>query len=85
MLSLSFYATIGSYPFITSFMTEVAACPDITVHLTLFHATLTDGEPKLLEHDALAWITPEEIGIYEFCPADRDIPTKIQQEWRTRS
>ena len=55
--------------------------PDLTVHLTLFNATITDGEPKLLEHAAIAWITPSEISDYEFCPADKvflDL-LKIQQ------
>ncbi len=56
--------------------------PDITVHLTLFHAEITEGEPKLLEHHALAWITPEEIDRYEFCPADIDILKKIKENWR---
>ena len=45
--------------------------PDLTVHLTLFNATITDGEPKLLEHAAIEWITPSEIPDYEFCPADK--------------
>lgn len=44
---------------------------DMTVHLTLFNATITDGEPKLLEHAAIEWITPSEIPDYEFCPADK--------------
>ena len=44
---------------------------DLTVHLTLFNATIEEGEPKLLEHAAIAWITPSEIPDYEFCPADK--------------
>ena len=47
--------------------------PDITIHLTLYNAVITEGEPKLIEHTAIAWITPEEIPGYEFCPADREI------------
>ena len=35
--------------------------PDLTIHLTLFHAEITDGVPQLLEHCAMDWITPEEI------------------------
>ena len=31
--------------------------PDITIHLTLFHATIAQGTPKLLEHNDLRWIT----------------------------
>ena len=44
---------------------------DITVHLTLFNATIAEGEPQKLEHNALEWITPSQIPEYEFCPADR--------------
>ena len=47
--------------------------PDLTIHLTLLNAAITEGEPTLLEHHAIAWITPEEIDRYEFCPADQDI------------
>lgn len=35
--------------------------PDITIHLTLFHATIAQGTPKLLEHNDLRWITVPEI------------------------
>lgn len=47
--------------------------PDLTIHLTLLNAAITRGEPTLLEHNAIAWIPPEEIDRYEFCPADVDI------------
>ena len=47
--------------------------PDITVHLTLFNAVISSGIPKLLEHNDLKWITPDEIPNYNFCPADKDI------------
>ena len=36
--------------------------PDITIHLTLFHATIAQGTPKLLEHNDLRWITVPEMG-----------------------
>ena len=52
--------------------------PDITVHLTLFHASIAEGEPKLLEHSAMAWILPEEIPAYDFCPADEEILQKLR-------
>ena len=44
---------------------------DLTVHLTLFNAAITDGEPCLLEHCAIEWITPSQIPDYDFCPADK--------------
>lgn len=55
--------------------------PDITVHLTLFHAAIPAGEPQLLEHNDLRWIKPEEIPLYPFCPADVEILAKIQAEF----
>lgn len=54
--------------------------PDITVHLTLFHARIAEGAILLLEHNAIAWITPTEISDYDFCPADKDINERIQTE-----
>lgn len=47
--------------------------PDLTVHLTLFNAEIAEGEPKLLEHNDLKWITISEIENYDFCPADEEI------------
>lgn len=45
--------------------------PDLTVHLTLFNTAIISGEIKLLEHNAIKWITPREIPEYSFCPADK--------------
>ncbi len=54
--------------------------PDLTVRLTLFRASLAE-EPKRIEHAAFAWITPNEIPHYDFCPADTEILRKICAEW----
>ena len=59
------------------FMDVVHEYPDITVHLTLFNATISDGKPHKLEHNDIKWITPSEIPNYEFCPADEEILEKI--------
>ena len=56
--------------------------PDMTVDLTLFNATLLRGEPKLLEHTDLRWITPAQIPDYEFAPADKEILKKLMDEAR---
>lgn len=50
---------------------------DITVHLTLFNATIAEGVPQKLEHNDIKWITFGEIPDYEFCPADKDFLGKI--------
>ncbi len=52
------------------FMDVTHESPDITVHLTLFNATISEGEPQKLEHNDIQWITPSEVQNYEFCPAD---------------
>ena len=54
--------------------------PDIFIHLTLFNCTIAQGEIKMLEHNDIKWITPGEIPLYEFCPADKDILEKIMSE-----
>ena len=61
------------------FMDVVHEYPDITVHLTVFNAEMLEDEPKMLEHNDIKWITPDEIGNYDFCPADRDILEKIKR------
>ena len=61
-----------------AFMDVVHAYPDITVHLTLFHATIASGEPQKLEHNDLQWITPKQIPDYAFCPADEEILKEIK-------
>ena len=63
----------------TEFMTVVHAYPDLTVRLTLFSARIAEGTPELLEHTELAWITPDEIGGYEFCPADTEILRALRE------
>lgn len=51
--------------------------PDITIHLTLFNASLNGKTPKKLEHNDIRFILPSEIPLYEFCPADKEILKKI--------
>lgn len=59
------------------FMDVVHEYPDLTVHLTLFNATIANGEPQKFEHNDIRWITPSEIPNYDFCPADEEILAKI--------
>ena len=63
------------------FMDITHEYPDLTVHLTLFNATITEGEPKKLEHNDIQWITPREITNYEFCPADEEILKEITRRF----
>jgi 8-oxo-dGTP diphosphatase len=59
------------------FMDVIHEYPDLTVHLTLFNATISAGEPQKLEHNDIKWITPSEISNHDFCPADVEILKKI--------
>jgi 8-oxo-dGTP diphosphatase len=59
------------------FMEVIHEYPDITVHLTLFNATIADGVPQKLEHHDIQWISPDEIPNYAFCPADEEILRRI--------
>lgn len=56
------------------------AYPDLTIHLTLFQASLLEGTPQPLEHRQLRWITRAEIPDYPFCPADEVILEKLLAE-----
>ena len=60
------------------FMEVTHTYPDMTVHLTLFNAVISEGTPQLLEHNAFAWITTDEIDGYAFCPADIEILERLK-------
>lgn len=54
--------------------------PDLTVHLTLFHARIVEGVPQKLEHNDIRWITTKEIDQFAFCPADEEILKKLKEQ-----
>ena len=53
--------------------------PDLTVRLSVYRAEFLTP-PRMCEHCGFAWILPEEIGQYPFCPADREVLEKIVSE-----
>ncbi len=55
--------------------------PDLTVHLTLFHAKIAEGTPQKLEHNDIQWIRTQEIDDFVFCPADEEILKRLK-EWK---
>ena len=61
------------------FLTVIHEYPDLTVRLTLYNASIVSGDPKLLEHNDLRWITVQEIDSLEFCPADEEILKKLKE------
>lgn len=74
MEELSVAITVGEV-----FMDVVHEYPDLTVHLTLFHASIAKGTPQKNEHNDIRWLTTEEIDNYPFCPADKDILERLKQ------
>ncbi len=56
--------------------------PDILIRLSLFHCTIAEGTPQLLEHVDLKWIHPRQIPEFDFCPADKDILELIQKTFQ---
>ena len=66
------------------FMEVVHEYPDLTVRLVLFNARIADGTPQLLEHNDIRWITPDEIPLYDFCPADEEIMVRLRELVGTR-
>ena len=66
------------------FLDVVHTYPDLTVHLTLFHAAIAAGTPQKLEHNDIRWILPQEIPDYDFCPADVTILQKITEIYGNR-
>ena len=66
------------------FMEVTHTYPDLTVHLTLFHASIAEGVPQKLEHSDIRYITVDEIPQYEFCPADQVILAALRRSPQTR-
>ena len=63
------------------FMEVEHVYPDLTVHLTLFHSRIAEGTPQKLEHNDIRWLRVEEIGAYDFCPADEEIHRRLTEEY----
>ena len=53
--------------------------PDLTIQLTVFHASIAEGTPRLLEHQAMRWVTAKEAETMPFCPADREIIERLKR------
>jgi len=60
------------------FMDVTHQYPDLTVHLTVFHAKILRGEPQKLEHHDLRWVTTREMDELPFCPADVEILDRLR-------
>lgn len=63
------------------YMQLVHEYPDMTVELTLFNAAIVEGEPQLLEHSEIRYISVDEIDRFDFCPADEEILAKLKADF----
>lgn len=54
--------------------------PDTSINLSFFKAHIKQGVPKLIEHNALKWITTDQLDELDFCPADRPITERLRQQ-----
>jgi 8-oxo-dGTP diphosphatase len=61
------------------FMEVTHEYPDLTVHLTLFTASIARGTPQKLEHVDIRWLRVDEIDQYPFCPADEVILRRLKE------
>ena len=62
-----------------AFMDVTHEYPDLTVHLTLYEAEIAKGEPKMIEHHDIRWVTVEEMDELNFCPADQVFLDEIRK------
>ena len=60
------------------FMEVVHAYPDVTIHMTVYRAAITQGEPQCLEHSEIRFITADEAENYAFCPADQAVVGRLK-------
>lgn len=51
----------------------------ISIKLVAYRTHLNSGTIKLSAHDDYAWVTPDEIGNFDFAPADRPFVDKIRR------
>ncbi len=52
----------------------------MAVRLLVFRAELESGDLKPTVHDAVRWVTPQQMDRYRFAPADRPIVTRLQTD-----
>ena len=53
--------------------------PTPTFHLTVHHARILSGEPRLIEHDELRWLTLEELLDLRMLPADKPVVATLME------
>lgn len=54
--------------------------PDQKVLVLFYESRLTEGEPKPLDANALAWVAPERLTDYDFAEADAEVAKRLARE-----
>lgn len=62
---------------------SVHAYAHVTIELIAWACTLVSGEPRALEHQALAWVGPEGLDAVAWAPADVPLIPAVRA-WLTR-
>ncbi|MEE2681093.1 MAG: (deoxy)nucleoside triphosphate pyrophosphohydrolase [Planctomycetota bacterium] len=52
--------------------------PNPGFHLTVHHARIIDGEPRLIEHDELRWVRLDQLDELDMLPADKPVIRTLQ-------
>lgn len=52
----------------------------LAVRLLVFQAEIEAGDLQPTVHDAVRWVTPDQMGRYRFAPADRPIVKRLQND-----
>ncbi len=51
--------------------------PDNKIAFSFFAAQIISGTPQKSVHQQILWVSPCDLGNYEFCPADREIVARL--------
>ncbi len=69
---LSIHINIGQF-----IMTNVYSFYDFTIELSAYFAKWVSGLIRLNDHEEIAWVSPEQLELYDISPADRPIAKRI--------
>lgn len=58
---------------------QIYKYPDKTIRLIALTCTMTNTTYQINEHEAIAWVYPNELKNYQFAPADIPFVKKIIQ------
>ena len=59
------------------FLTTTFDYPTWTIELLVYRAEIIGGDMQLNVHKDVRWVTPKEMGTYDFCPADVGLVKKL--------